>query len=124
MNQNEAGVLAAERSLLDAMLRGDVPVLDKLISEDLLFTNQDGALISKELDLSAHRSGMLRVHTLVPSEQKLQHFGDTSIVSVKLRLSGTYGEAAFSCDLRYTRVWQHRQGSWQVIAAHCSPVSA
>ncbi len=54
------------------MLTSDVSALDRLISDDLMFTDHLGRLLSKQADLKTHRSGTLKFHMLEPSEQLLQ----------------------------------------------------
>ena len=35
-------------------------------------------------------------------------------------LSGQFGGAALSANLRYTRMWVQTQSGWRIAAAHCS----
>jgi len=72
------------------MLSSDVSALDELLAPDLIFTNHLGQLLGKEDDLAAHRSGMLKVKELTPSEQHVRPNGDVAIVSVRMQLSGMY----------------------------------
>lgn len=47
----------AERRLQRAQLASDVPALDQLIDDRLVFTGPDGKLYTKQDDLDGHRSG-------------------------------------------------------------------
>src|SRR3546814_17780319 len=53
-----------ESALRSAMLTNDVDALDDLLDDDLVFTAPNGDVISKEADLSAHRTQLLRLDTL------------------------------------------------------------
>ncbi len=113
----------AEERLRQAMLTSDVARLDGLLSDTLIFTNQDGVRLSKADDLAAHQSGLLKIDRLGAKEEPIVRVLDSSaIVSATIDLAGTYGGQAFGGIFAYTRFW-HRNGErWQVAAAHCSSV--
>lgn len=111
-----------EEALLEAMRSSDTAVLDRLLAEDLLFTDHMGRLVTKEADLAAHGSGALRIASLDASEQHIAVHGDAVFVSVRVAIVGSYMQAPFQGDLRFTRCWMERAMGWQVVAAHSSPV--
>ncbi len=113
-----------EDKLRLAMLTDDVNTLDELIADTLVFTMVDGAVLDKEADLAAHRSGVLKIAAMEPSDQHIHTYGDVAIVAVGMRMRGTYAGSYFEGMNRYTRVWLRTQGHWQVIAGHVSPVSS
>jgi ketosteroid isomerase-like protein len=120
----KAQIVDAEGRLRAAMLNSDVDTLDELLAPELIFTNHFGHLLGKEDDLAAHRSGMLKVKDLSPSEQHIRFAGDVVIVSVRVQLSGTYDGNPANGDFRFTRVWalsDHK--TWQVVAAHSGTVT-
>ncbi|MBI5546297.1 MAG: nuclear transport factor 2 family protein [Deltaproteobacteria bacterium] len=119
----EDQIVATEERLRQAMLHSDLAVLDELIAPELLFTTHDGHLVGKQDDLAFHRSGAFRFHGLEPSETRIEAKPQLAIVSVRMRLTGTYNGTRVAEDLRYTRVWQRTPGmAWQVIAGHASVV--
>ena len=123
MTAIEEPVALAEEQLRQAMLASDVGALDRLIAGNLVFTTHQGRVFTKETDLEAHRSGVLKLTSLEPSEQLLQVDGHMAIASVRMKLSGIYGGQPFAADLRYTRVWRKtKDDRWQVIAGHSSAV--
>ena len=71
----ENQITIAEERLRLAMLSSNVEALEKLISINLMFTNHFGQILGKIEDLALHRSGMLKFHTLEPSEMKLKISG-------------------------------------------------
>ena len=119
----ESQITLAEERLRLAMLASDVEVLDQLISPDLIFTNHFGQVLGKQDDLALHRSGVLKFHTLEPSESQMKASGEIVVVSVRMNLSGAYAGSPFAGDLRYTRVWRLSQrDTFQVVAGHSSAV--
>ena len=120
----ETQIIAAEAQLRQAMLDSNVSVLNELLAPDLLFTNHLGQLVTKQDDLAAHRSGMVQIQTLTPSETQMQWIEEVAIVSVQVHIGGRYADAPFEEDLRFTRVWARAaSGTWQVMAAHASVVA-
>ena len=111
-----------EDKLRQAMLTSDVSTLDELIADTLVFTMIDGSVMGKEADLTAHRSGVLKIASLEPSDKQIQTYGDVAIVAVRMQMRGTYLGSDFEGVNRYTRVWLRTQGRWQIIAGHVSPV--
>ena len=125
MNQlNEAQVLNAEERLRLAMMDSDVAQLTLLLADDLLFTNHLGHLLSTQADLAAHEQRLLTITELQVSEQQVRLQGNVAVVSVRMRLTGTYHDAETHGDFRFTRVWaQAVDGSLQVIAAQSGVVA-
>jgi ketosteroid isomerase-like protein len=98
--------------------------LDRLLDDSLVFTGPNGAVYGKKDDLDAHRRGLIRIARLVPSEERIQQFGDIAVVSVRMEMAGTFEGAAFAGPFRYTRVWRKKENGWRVVAGHVSAVLA
>lgn len=107
-----------EAQLRNAMLKSDVDALDRLISDDLLFTNHLGQLMSKEDDLQGHRSGFVKIETIDILESQQSWLGDTAIVSARVRIVGSFGEHHADSTLRFTRVWAYLGGEPRIMAGH------
>ena len=117
-------IVALEARLRAAQLTADVPALDALIADELLFTGPDGQLGTKAADLAAHRSGAVRFRTHVPEELRVRRVGSHVAVSaLRARLVVEVGGASVAGTYRYTRVWAREpDGAWRVVGGHVSPV--
>jgi hypothetical protein len=116
-------VYAMEVRLREAMLSGDVELLDSILVDDLIFTNQDGQRLSKADDLAAHRSGRLKITKLDISNQHVRPSGTCAIVAIAANVAGSFDGHRFVGLFSYTRVWQNVGGNWKVVAAHCSAIT-
>jgi ketosteroid isomerase-like protein len=117
-------ILDLEEQLRVAMLRSDVATLSELLAPNLIFVNHLGQLRGKEDDIADHRSGVLKVLSLQPSEQQVRALGDAAVVSVRMQISGTYAGNLANGDFRFTRVWaRSQQGKWQIVAAHAGLIA-
>ena len=117
-------VAEQEQALRQAMLEGNVNVLDSLIADDLIFTDHNGQVMNKMADLESHRSRKLKVEQLEPSEQVIRIYGSTAIVSVLMAIRGRYMDQPFQGKIRYTRTWVNIDNAWKIVAGHSSQLSA
>ncbi|HEY9825827.1 MAG TPA: nuclear transport factor 2 family protein [Stenomitos sp.] len=105
-----------EARLYTAMLTSDVPELDLLIADDLLFAGPTGELATKAMDLELHRTGGTQFHEFVPKELEIRVWSETFVLaSAQVFLSGMYLGNAFKGDYRYMRVWRKGTIGWQII---------
>ena len=121
---SETQITELEERLRQAMLTSNVAELDTLIAPELLFTNYQGQLVSKQQDLAMHRSGLLKLTELTPSDQRILLYDGFSIVSVQMHLLGSYDGTAFDQHIRFTRTWADAStDSLQIVAGHASIVA-
>ena len=68
-------IVALEEEIRAAQLNADVDALDRLISENLLFTGPTGEIGTKADDLAAYRSGAVRFIAHEPQELRIRRIG-------------------------------------------------
>jgi ketosteroid isomerase-like protein len=112
----ETAIRAAETRLIEAMRTSDVRALDELIHDRLRFIGPDGAVYSKEDDLSRHRSGFQRMSRIEVERLDIEMHGEIAIAIVDTRLEGSIDGAPFAGRYRYLRVWQKLEPGWVIIA--------
>lgn len=118
-------IVALEARLRRAQLDADVPALDALVADELLFAGPDGRLATKAEDLAAHRTGAVRFRDHRPEELRVRRVGpDVAVASLRARLAVEVGGAPVEGTFRYTRVWAREHATWRVVAGHVSPVAA
>lgn len=119
-------IVNAEEQLRGAQLTGEVTVLARLISEDLLFTGPDGRLGTKAQDLAAYESGAVRFRSHEPEELRIRRVGaDIAMTALRARLTVEVRGQIVHGMYRYTRVWAREgEGQWRVVGGHVSEVPA
>lgn len=116
---DDAEIVALEADIRRAQLGADVGALDRLISDDLLFTGPDGRLGTKAQDLAAHRSGAVRIREHEPLELRVRRIGsNAAIVALETRMAVEVNGSLVRGTFRYTRVWAHEHGGWRVAGGH------
>lgn len=120
----ETQIIECEERLRLAMLHSDVKELDELLAPQLRFTSHLGELITKQDDLEFHRSGLIKIEAVTPSEQYIEIIGNVAIVFVRLRIVGTYAGAKADGDFRFTRIWAlSANNTWHVVAGHSTLIA-
>jgi len=118
-------IVAREAELRSAQLAADVAALDRLIADELLFAGPDGQLGTKEQDLEAHGSGVVRFRAHEPEELRVRRVGkDVAIASLRARLAVEIGGQTVQGTYRYTRVWAREDGgTWRVVGGQVSEIA-
>jgi len=116
-------IQSLEDRFIEAMKTSNVAELDALLADSLIFTNQNGHLVSKEDDLNAHRSGELEIYSLDTSAQLIEVLNETTaIVSVIKDMSLAYAGHTSIGMFRFTRIWHNNGNAWQIVTVHSSQV--
>ena len=117
----DAEIAALESELRAAQLTGDVAALDRLISDDLLFTGPDGAFATKAQDLATYRDGVMRVASHEPEELRVRRVGpDVAVAGLRARMTGSFAGTPFDAIAHYTRVWAREDAQWRIVGGHVS----
>ena len=117
----EQAVLKVTQEWLDADERHDRAALNRIIADDFLGTAPMGSTVSKK-DIIPREGTEADAHGLSINGQdiKVRLFGDTAIVTG--RGVPKTPERAEQGELRFTVVFVKRADSWQMVAAHLSPL--
>ena len=106
----------AEDELLDAMRSGEILALDKLISDDLEFIDTEGAVLTKQADLEAHRSGATDFERINELSRRTFEFGGSGTTDTEAIAVLRVGAALITVRLLWRREWRVINGRWQVVA--------
>lgn len=121
----ENQLIELERQLSDALVREDAAVLDRLWSNDLVFTFPNGKVSNKAQRLAGQKPGAQPSQSEsanVNDEVKVYLYGNTAVVTVLSTWSGKEKNQTYSSQFQATHVWAKQEGRWQLVAAHVSPV--
>lgn len=113
-------IAALENRLISAMKTSNISELNELLADTLIFTNQNGHLVTKADDIAMHQSGKLEIYNIEVSAQLILLEGDVAIVSTVQDTSGAFDGHTYAGIYRYTRVWKQLETGWKIIAGHMS----
>lgn len=119
----EAEILKASEQYSQTIKNKDVAAMDKILSREYLYTNEDGKIITREEELAYHKSGNVILEMMEISDQKVRIIGTNAAVETGIfKYKGTNKGQPYFGSGRYTATWMHRDGVWQIVADHTSPI--
>lgn len=116
MQAIEDQIILLEQKLFAAIKSSDIPVLEELLHDNLVFTIPTGLTISKAIDIENYRAGKIKVNDITIGDRVVGVVGSVASVAVTVHLKATNEGQNIDGTYRYLRVWKFMNGSWQIIA--------
>jgi len=117
----EQAVMQAERNLVNAVVKRDIPALETYLGKEWTPTN-DGQVTSGAQVVAELKSGAYKVESDAIRDLSVHVFGDVAVATMILDAKGTYRGAAFSSVIRSTDFFVKRDGRWQVVSSQNTTV--
>ena len=92
----------ANRSLTEAILKGDAKDFDRLTNDDYVLTSATGRFLDKKKCLEALKSGVLTFDKFDDSDVMVHMYGDTAVVTGKADIKGKSKDRVFDDEFRWT----------------------
>src|SRR5436309_9914798 len=115
MAGNAEKIIELDRQRMEAMAKKDIATLNKLISNDLVYTHSSARLDTKDSLIGAMESGRTVYTSVVPSDVKAQDLGDTVVLTGSCRIGVNSGGRPNSFGVRFTDVYANKGGRWQMV---------
>ncbi len=119
-SEAEAALRALEARLDAARVGADVALFEQVLASEFRTTNPAGAVTGRQQALDDARSGALRVKSSQSVDISVELTDGVAIVRGKAIMKAAYTGHDISGTYAYTHVYVHRDGRWQVVAAHTS----
>lgn len=104
----------------NAHLQGDAAALDRLWADELRVFVPKMTPLAKPEALSFFRSGRMKFSRYETSELGVRVYGDTAVVTGRVRRSRERAGQMVDDDWRFTKVYVHKADAWRVVAYHAS----
>lgn len=108
-----------------ARIDGDAAFLEQLYATEFRISNMNGHVVERDEDIGlfAARPRVLKPDSIVDEDMRVSVFGEgaalvTGVENLKGSYRGEYAEMA----LRFTNVLVRRDGRWQMVTHHSTPV--
>lgn len=113
--------LVAERD--QAIQSGDVAAIERMYSDDYISTSATGLLRTKAQVIEDFKSGALKIESISSDDINVRQHGDTVIVTGRMTAKGKDRDRDVSGERRFTQVYMKKNGRWQLVAFHYSPLA-
>ena len=120
-NPAERDILKLENDWSTAWQKKDAAFLQKLLADEYLSTDYEGATFTKTQDVANVAQSTTTSFAL--TDMKVHVYGDTAIVTGLNTIKATLKGKDISGAYRFTDVFVKRDGRWQVVATQSSLVT-
>ncbi len=120
----EQELMQLQRSEDDAEAKKDLAALDRLLSDDFIFTAPTGAVSDKKRLIEDVKNGAPEAsQTISYDEVKAHAYGQSAVVNYLLTVKGTDKENKdYTNRYRNTVIWVKQQRHWRMAAIHVSRI--
>ncbi|WP_428484257.1 nuclear transport factor 2 family protein [Rhodopila sp.] len=115
MAGNAEAMIELDRQRMTAMAEKDVATLNKLISDDLIYTHSSARLDTKQSLIDAMASGATVYTSVEPSDVVAQDLGSAVVLTGVAAISVNSAGKANSFRVRFTDVYTNKGGAWQMV---------
>jgi ketosteroid isomerase-like protein len=122
--QAEQQVRGLVNSLNQALIKADVPTLDKVFADEFTIIRPNGAAVGKAEAVKDVESGKTKFDSIEASESKIHVYGDTAVMTTLENTNAHIGGHPISGQARNSYVCVKRDGRWVVVLRQITPVLA
>lgn len=112
----ERELMKANQEYDEALVRGDAETLDRIYSDEFIYTTPDGEVRDKARQLAFTRAGDLRLESGRSDDVRVRVYGDTAVMTGRFTAKGKFRDRAIDIRERYTAVWVKGRGRWRLVA--------
>ncbi|HKG32600.1 MAG TPA: nuclear transport factor 2 family protein [Gemmatimonadales bacterium] len=107
----------------NALKAHDAAFFERTMSDDFVGTTVDG-ISDKSTLVRLNADTSVTVDSIGRSDEKIRIYGNGTVGVITGRFAerGHLGSRHLGIEFRYTEVWVKRNGRWQVVAGHYTPV--
>ena len=121
-DRQQTEILALEEARRNAMLQSDVPTLNRLVMDGMLYTHSSGGKDTKASWLAKLSAGSLRYENLVFSDLNVTVVNDAALLTGRMTATAVHSGQARRVDSLYLAVWVKLPAGWQLVAVQGTPV--
>ena len=105
-----------------AVLHGDVAVLDRMTSDDYTFITLRGEMRTKQEILKGFASGSFHYDSRQIFDLRVRVYGNTAVVTGRSVQKGMENGKDYSGDYWFTRVYVKQNDRWLTVALQTTPI--
>ena len=116
-------ILQMDKEVRVATWTADPVWFEENLADDYVLITPTGAMKSKRDVIRELSTPGMKMEPFDPFDVQVRTFGDTAIVTGRMRQRFILGGIRYANDLRYTDVYVKRKTRWLLVSAHASTVA-
>jgi len=113
----EQTLMQMERDWVQASLKKDTAVMEKMLADDWAGIDFSGKTVTKAQAIADLKSGAAATQSVDLGDMKVRVFGNTAVVTGSDTEKSTYKGKDSSGKYVWTDVFANRNGRWQAVAS-------
>jgi ketosteroid isomerase-like protein len=109
----EEELLELEKEFADAIVKNDPEAVGRIVTDDWIIIDADGAIVDRERFLGVMKSGALTHEMMVSDEMRVRVYGDSAVVTALTRTKGKFMGQEFVTHERITDFFVKSDGQWR-----------
>ena len=122
-NAAEQTLIQIEQEWSQADLHKDAAVLNRILADDWIGIDFEGAVLNKAQALRGIASGSAALESTVLRDMKVRVYGDTAVITGTDTEKGEYHGKDSSGVYLWTDVFVRRNGRWQAVSSQSTKLT-
>jgi ketosteroid isomerase-like protein len=123
MNTEQA-IRQQDEQRIHAQIAADAIALRRIYADDFLGIGPTGVVRNKEQVIADFTSHELTYQSITTADVRVRIYGNAAVETGRSTMIGVDKGRAVPHENRFTRVWVVKEGRWQLVANHYSPMTA
>jgi hypothetical protein len=122
-NAAEAELLRLDEERSHAMTTADTATLERLMSDDIVYTHSSGRLDSKKSFIASIASGTVKYRRILRKEVAMNLREGFAILTGAVEIDVETGGRVLNLNLRFSNIWERTAQGWQQIGWQSTPIA-
>jgi len=121
-NAAEAELLRLDDERARAMIAADTATLERLMSDDIVYTHSSGRLDSKKSFIASIAGGTVKYRRINRKEAAASLREGFAFLTGAVEIDVETGGKVLNLNLRFSNVWERTAKGWQQIVWQSTPI--
>lgn len=117
---DQATVANLDRRYQEAVKKNDAATMDQILADDFTLVIGSGKVFRKADLLEEARTGRYQYELQDDSDQSVRVWGDTTVITAKLKAVGTESGKTFDYELWFSDVYRKTRDGWKYVFGQAS----
>lgn len=110
-----------EQRWVDGLQKADAAILDSVLDDTFIDTDEMGHRSSKKELFAVLKSGDLKMKSIKLSGMRVHEYGSAAVVTGRAVQAGNFKGQALTNAIVFTDTFIMQKGQWKAVASHRSP---